>query len=55
MKRLAYAACAALLLAGCNGGGGTNTAPPPAQSLGWTVQAGASDQNEALQALEYYP
>ena len=55
MKRMAYAACAAMLLAGgCSGGGGT-TAPPPAQSFGWTVQAGASDQNEALQALEFYP
>lgn len=59
MKHLAYVACAAvLLLAGC-GGGNNNTVPPGApskqQPQSWTVQAGGSEQNEAVQALQFYP
>ena len=54
MKQLLYVACAAaLLLAGC--GGGNNTPVPKQQPQAWTIQAGASDQNEAFQALAYYP
>lgn len=54
MKRFAYAACAlALLLGGC--AGSTNTTPTVMQPFGWSAQAGASDQNEALQALQFYP
>ena len=56
MKHLAYVACAAvLLLAGCGGG---TISPPPFKQQGpatWTVQAGGSSQNEALQALQFYP
>lgn len=55
-NRLTYLVCAvALILAGC--GGGSNTIAPPNQSapMNWSVQAGGSDQNEALQALQYYP
>lgn len=50
-------AAASLLLAGC-GGGGNNTIPPPKTPTGpqnWVVQAGGSDQQEALQALQFYP
>lgn len=57
MKQLVYVACAAaLLLAGC-GGGTNNTTPIPQQQspLTWAVQAGGSDQNEALQSLQFYP
>lgn len=58
-KRLAYAVCAvSLLLAGCGGGSNNNIPPPPPQHAGplnWVVQAGGSDQNEALQALQFYP
>lgn len=56
MKHLALIACAAgLLLTGC-GGGSTGSNPLPKQlPATWTVQAGASSQNEALQGLDYYP
>ncbi len=54
MKQFVYVACAAaLLLAGC--GGGTNSSIPNQQPVDWVLQAGASGQNEALQALKYYP
>ena len=57
MKQFVYVACAAaLLLAGCGGGNTTNTTPPQQQSpVAWVVQAGGSSQNEALQALQFYP
>lgn len=56
ISALASASIAALLLAGC-GGGSNNTIAPPQQTgpLTWSVQAGGSDQNEALQALQFYP
>jgi plastocyanin len=57
-KRLAYLACAiSLLLAGCESSNNTVPPRPPQQSgpLTWAVQAGGSDQNEALQALQFYP
>ncbi len=55
MKQLIYVACAAaLLLAGC-GGGTTSNPMPKQQPTSWTLQAGGSDQNEALQALQFYP
>src|SRR5579884_2460327 len=57
MKQIAYVACAAvLLLAGC-GGGDNNSTPPQIkqQPATWTVQAGASDSTQALQALQFYP
>lgn len=55
LNRLTAAACAAtFLLAGC--AGANNSAPPTAQSpTTWAAQAGASANNEALQALAYYP
>lgn len=56
MKHLLSVACVAgLLLTGC--GGGTNNPVPTQQQnpATWSVQAGASDQNEALQALQFYP
>ena len=56
MTRVAYLACAiSLLLAGCESS--NNTVAPPKESgpLSWVVQAGGSDQNEALQALQFYP
>lgn len=52
------AAIASLLLAGCGGGGNSNTIPVPKTPSGpqsFVVQAGGSDQNEALQALQFYP
>jgi plastocyanin len=53
MKNFAYVACAAvMLLAGCSGG---NSTPPVKQPKTWTIQAGGSSQNEALQALQFYP
>jgi plastocyanin len=56
MKRLAYAACViSLLLAGCEGANNTVAPPKSNGPLTWNVQAGGSDQNEALQALQYYP
>ncbi len=57
MKQLIYVACAAaLLLAGCGGGtNNPNPGPPQQQPATWAAQAGASDQNEALQALHFYP
>lgn len=55
MKHLAYVACAAvLLLAGCNSGGNT-TPPVQQQPQSWAIQAGGSNQNEAVQALQFYP
>lgn len=55
MKQMIYAACAAaLLLAGC-GGSTDNRVPPQQQPLDWRVQAGGSEQNEAVQALQFYP
>jgi plastocyanin len=54
---VATVTAASLLLAGC-GGGGNNTIPAPKTPTGpetWVVQAGGSDQNEALQALQFYP
>lgn len=49
-------ATASLLLAGCESS--NNTFSPPKQSttpLSWAVEAGGSDKNEALQALQFYP
>lgn len=56
MKRTLFSALAlAVALAGC-GGGSNNTVPAgPTGPLTWYVQAGGSQQNEALQALQYYP
>lgn len=56
MKQFVYVACAAaLLLAGC-GGGNSNTTPPQQQAPAtFLAQAGGSSQNEALQALQFYP
>jgi plastocyanin len=53
---IASIAAVAFLLAGC-GGGSNSTLTPPKQTtpLTWVVQAGGSGQNEALQALQYYP
>jgi plastocyanin len=53
---LAAIAAVSLTLAGC-GGGSNNTVPPPKTTgpLTWVVQAGGSDQNEALQSLQFYP
>lgn len=57
MKHLVYVACAAaLLLAGCGGGNSNNTVPP--QQSGprtWFVQSGAAADNQAVQALAFYP
>lgn len=59
MRNVAYVVCAAvLLLTGC--GGGTSSSPIPGGSQQqshplWVVQAGRSDQNEALQGLQFYP
>lgn len=54
MKQILIAACAtALLLTGC--GGSTGNTAPKQQPVGWFVQAGASAQNEAVQALQFYP
>src|SRR5690348_7716606 len=57
MRPLAYFACAVSLLLTACGGGSNNTVPPPPLTgpLTWSVQAGGSDQNEALQALQFYP
>jgi plastocyanin len=44
-----------MLLTACGGGGSNIAQLPKQQPVGWTVQAGASDQNEALQALQFYP
>lgn len=56
MKQFVYVACAAaLLLAGCGGGNSSNTTPQQLGPVAWLVQAGGSSQNEALQALQYYP
>lgn len=55
-RRLALLACAiSLLLTGCESS--NNTVAPPKQTgpLTWAVQAGGSDQNEAVQALQFYP
>lgn len=48
-------AAASLLLAGCDS---SNTTLAPSKQSGpmhWTAQAGGSAQNEALQALQFYP
>jgi plastocyanin len=50
----AAAAMAAAVLAAC-GGGSNNSLPAPKMPQSWTVQAGGSAQNEALQALQFYP
>lgn len=56
MKHLVYVACAAaLLLAGCDGGTNSNPIPKQQTPAAWNAQAGASQQNEALQALAFYP
>lgn len=55
-KNLLYAACAAaLVLAGCNGGTNPIERPAPAGPTAWSIQAGGSEQNEAIQALNFYP
>lgn len=55
-KNLLYAACAAaLLLAACNGGTNPIERPAPAGPTAWSIQAGGSEQNEAVQALNFYP
>lgn len=53
IRRLTAASVCALLLAACNAGG--NSTPAAAPPSTWVVQAGASDQNEALQTLAFYP
>lgn len=46
---------ASLVLGGCGGSNSTLPAPNQTSPLTWVVQAGGSDQNEALQALQFYP
>jgi plastocyanin len=59
--RISAAAAAAiaatsLLLAGCGTGSNNSVTPPKITGpLNWAVQAGGSDQNEALQSLQFYP
>ena len=57
MKRtLFFALALTVAVTGC-GGGSSNTVTPAGASgpLTWYAQAGGSDQNEALQALQFYP
>lgn len=58
MKHLVYVACAAaLLLAGCGGGTNNNNTVPPQQTgpLTFYAQAGGQADNQAVQALQFYP
>lgn len=55
LNRMAPFACViALLLSACAGGNNT-VAPKATGPLTWIAQAGGSAQNEALQALQFYP
>jgi plastocyanin len=50
---LAAVTASSLLLAGCESS--NNSVAPTIGPLTWVAQAGGSDQNEALQALQFYP
>lgn len=56
-KRMTLIAAAlSLFFAGCQGGSDNGITPKtPSGPLAFTVQAGGSDQNEALQSLQFYP
>lgn len=55
LSRAVAALTAASMLAACAGGGSSNTLPAPKLPQTWVVQSGGSAQNEALQALKFYP
>ena len=57
MRKLFSAALLfAVALTGCGGGGTTTSLPQtPSGPVTWHLQAGASSQQEALQALSFYP
>lgn len=48
-------AAASLLLAACNTSNNSISPPTNSGPLNWVAQAGGSDQNEALQSLQFYP
>src|ERR1700682_1215822 len=50
--RLAVLAVSVAFVAGCSATGSSPQKPRP---QGWTVNAGGSEQSEAIQALDYYP
>src|SRR5450755_1214589 len=50
--RVAVLALAIGLAAGCTSAGNN---PPPVRPQSWTINAGGSEQQGAIQALDYYP